>query len=272
MPRDATLDTFDELVLQASRKHPVVVDFWAPWCQPCLQLAPLLEELAAAADGKWELVKIDVQEEQQLGAQFGIQSIPALKAFVDGTVHSEMVGAMSRDQLLSWIGTFVAGEESEHLALGRKAADAGDDAAARQHFEDALEAKPGLAEAQVGLAEVLLKQGETEEANRLLAGQDGEDAARLRLQVAAAEAPSLDEARAAAESGDPAALHALGLRAAAEGEYRESLETLLALVKKDRSFGDDAGRKAMVEVFAIAEPKDPELVDELRRQLAMTLY
>ncbi|MEM7246556.1 MAG: thioredoxin family protein [Acidobacteriota bacterium] len=106
MPTEATTETFDELVLNASPDKPIVVDFWAPWCQPCLMLAPTLEALADEAGERWQLVKVDVQQEPQLAAKFGIQGIPCLKAFVGGEIKSEIVGNQSANSLKDWIDTF----------------------------------------------------------------------------------------------------------------------------------------------------------------------
>jgi len=271
MPIDVTTDQFEELVLQRSKTTAVVVDFWAPWCQPCKQLTPLLEELEKESGGRFVLAKANIEAHPEMGQAFGIKGIPALKLFLGGRLAAETQGLASKDELQAWLARYIGGEEVDRLAAAKAADSAGDDTLAETEYRAALEAKPGFEEAVVGLAAVLERTGRLEEAARLVDQLDGAVAARIRLERAAEGGPSLDDARAAAKSGGSAELHALGLAEAAAGEVEAAIETLLELVRQDKNWNDETGRKTLLEVFQLAG-NDSELVDGARRRLAMLLY
>ncbi len=271
MSIDVTTDRFEELVLQGSRTTPVLVDFWAPWCQPCKQLTPLLEELEKESGGRFLLAKANVEAHPEMSQAFGIKGIPALKLFQGGRLAAETQGLATKDELAAWLARFLGGEEVEHLAAARAADAAQDDATAETEYRAALAAKPELEEAVVGLAAVLERTGRIEEAAELVEQLDGSVAARIRLERAAEGGPSLEDALAAAEGGGAAELHALGLAAAVAGRWEQAIETLLDLVRKDKNWNEEAGRKTLLEVFQLAG-NDSELVGDARRRLAMLLY
>jgi putative thioredoxin len=272
MPIEVTTKSFESVVMEGSRSRPIVVDFWAPWCQPCVQLAPLLQDLEREAGGRWLLAKVNVDEEAQLGALFQVSGIPALKAIRDGRVISEMNGLATLDELRRWLAGFVEGEEADRVAAGREAEEAGDDARAEAEYRAALEVKPRFEPALVGLAAVLERQGRLEEASELIDLLEGPTAARIRLERAAAAGPSLEAARLAADERDDAeSLYRLGLAEVAAGRLDEGLEALLESVRRDRKHADEAARKAIVEVFQLLGPES-EKADDYRRRLAMLLF
>jgi putative thioredoxin len=271
MPIDVATDSFEQLVIEASKSRPVLVDFWAPWCGPCKQLTPVLEELETESEGRLQLVKADVEAHPELAQAFGIQGIPALRLFQDGKIVAKAQGVSSKSELEDWLKRSLGEEDVEQLAAAKAAEDAGDDAAAEAAYRAALEAKPGHDEAVVGLAGVLERTGQLEEAAELVETLDGAVAARIRLERAAEGGPTLDEARAAAESGKQADLHALGRAEALAGHHEKAIELLLDLIARDKSWNDEAARKTLLEVFQLAG-NDSELVDAARRRLAMLLY
>lgn len=272
MALDVTPASFDTLVLKASRERPVLVDFWAPWCAPCRQVAPVLDELAAEAGGRWTLAKVNVEEHAELGSRWGARSIPYLVLFVDGAPASQVAGARGKRALADWIASVVPGEEAEALAAARAALAAGDAAAAERELRRALVLKPSLDDAAVELATLLGRAGRLDEAEALVEGRTGPGAASVKLAVAAARGPSLEAAReAVAGARTPRALLELGIAEAGASRFEPALEALLEVVQRDRRLDDDAARKHFILVLEALGPGS-DAADEWRRKLAMALF
>jgi putative thioredoxin len=247
MPVDATETTFDTAVLQRSREVPVVVDFWAEWCGPCRALTPVLEQAVADRAGKVELVKVDTDANQRLAAAFRIQGIPAVKAFKDGRVVSEFVGAQPKPAVERFLDALLPSEADALVAAGGEG-----------ELRRALELEPGRADAAVALARLLASRGERESALTVLANVAGSFAAdglaaRLRLEEAD---PSLREAFAALDAG----------------ELQRGLDALIAAIASaaDADRRDDL-RRAVVGVLDELGSEHP-LARESRRKLASALY
>jgi putative thioredoxin len=234
--------TFEARVLERSKQVPVVVDFWADWCQPCKQLTPALERAAAARAGKVELAKVDVDANQRLATAFRIQGIPAVKAFRDGTVASEFTGALPPAEVERFFDALVPSEADE-------LASSGDEASLRR----ALEVDPRHSEARRGLAKLLIGRGEAEAALELL----GETAGDFLADGLAARARRADDE-------DLATAYAAWDR----GDYRDALERLQEALS-DPERRDDV-RRMMVAIFTELGPQD-ELATEFRRRLATAL-
>jgi putative thioredoxin len=246
---------FESRVVEASRQVPVVVDFWAGWCRPCLVLGPVLERVAGEYGGRFTLAKVDVDANQELAARFGIRGIPAVKAFRDGDVVAEFVGAQPEEAVRRFLAQLVPSEADEHVAA---AASAGSPEEAEAAYRQALAIDPGNAGAVVGLARVLLDRGEVEEVRSLLGtvASDGEVRrlqAELDLRDAAASGGELGGAARAALSGDPA----------------DGLERLLSLVRQDGE--GQAARRLMLGMFEVLGDEHP-LTREYRSRLASALF
>ena len=246
MPIDATETTFERDVLQRSHEIPVVVDFWAEWCGPCRALGPVIEKAVAERAGQVELVKVDTDANPRIAAAFRIQSIPAVKAFKDGRVVNEFIGAQPPAAVARFLDALLPSEADALVQAGTEDA-----------LRRALELEPGRADAALALGRILAERGEREAALAVLGNVAGSFAAeglaaRLRLE----EDPELAEAFAALDRGETQrGLDALiGAIAAAESQDRK----------------DDL-RRAVVGVLDELGVEHP-LARESRRKLATALY
>jgi putative thioredoxin len=279
--RDVTDASFDTEVVEASRRLPVVVDFWAPWCGPCRALAPVLEKLAAEREGEFVLAKLNTDENPQTAARFAIRGIPAVKAFRDGKVAAEFTGVVPESAARAFLGRVLPtpGEKLREAAAAALAL--GDSGTAESRLRDALRAEPGLAAARLDLAELLISRGAWAEADLLLSDLPAHDrdgraeqlASRISLWRAARTLPAASELREQLERtpGDPALELKLAERHAADGDFEAALERLLEVVCGARGDLRESARKTMLRVFVLAEA-DPELVGRYRRLLASALH
>ena len=275
--RDVDEATFEREVVERSRQVPVVVDFWAAWCGPCRTLGPVLERLAAAAGGDFELVKVDVDRNPRLAQRYRVQGIPAVKAFRDGQVVSEFTGALPEPRVREWLKEITPSAADRLAAEGRAAEDRGDAHAAERAYRATLGEEPGHAAAAVGLARLLADRGALEEAEGLLRPLAADPEAqrlrtRLRFRAAARDADvAALNARLAADPRDMEARYQLGLALAGDEAYAAALDHLLEAVRLDRRYADDAARKAMIDIFNLLGDDDPR-TQEYRRRLSSVLF
>lgn len=262
---ETTAATFDTDVIARSHERPVVVDFWADWCGPCHQLAPVLERVAARHASEVDVYKLDVDAAPELARRYRVQGIPSIKAFRDGQVVAELTGVQS-EQAFDDMFARITPSKADRLVAG-----AGDTDDPEATLWQALELEPGHVGASLALAERLAERGEVAEAERLLDAAAHDDRARelrSRLALAAAGMQDVDALRRAATE-DPQARVALGRALAGRGEYEEAVEELLAALT-ERSVRDEA-REAMLEIFS-ALGDGHELVRRARPRLASALY
>jgi putative thioredoxin len=285
--KDSDTRSFMVDVVETSRKVPVIVDFWAPWCGPCKQLGPMLEKLVKQANGKVRMVKVNVDENQQLAAQMRVQSIPAVFAFVDGQPVDGFMGALPESQIKQFIDRLgsqggMAEEIEAAVAAGREALAQNNLAEAAQIFAQVLGADRENAGAIAGLAKCQIASGDLEQAKATLAlvppakANDAEViSAKAALELAATpvdhgEIANLTRAIEANAEDHQARLDlAVALNAA--GQKQEALDHLLHIVRRKRDWNEEAARKQLVKFFEAWGPKD-EFTLQGRRKLSSILF
>ncbi|TKB12745.1 MAG: thioredoxin [Mesorhizobium sp.] len=286
--KDTTTATFAADVIQESRRQPVLVDFWAPWCGPCKQLTPQLEKAVKAAGGKVKLVKMNIDDHPSIAGQLGIQSIPAVIAFKDGQPVDGFMGAVPESQIAQFIqkvggkGGGGAPQITDALAAAAEAREAGDVQTAADIYDAILEQAPETVEAIAGLGEILFEAGDAPGAEAVLAKapEDKKDApalAALRAKMTlAAEAAALGnpaefERRLAANPNDHQARFDLAMVQNARGEKTQAADNLLAIVKADRTWNDDGARAQLLKFFEAWGMTD-EATLAARRKLSSLLF
>jgi len=278
---DVSAANFQQEVIEASRCVPVLVDFWAPWCGPCRSLGPILEKLAAEYQGRFRLAKVNSDENQQLAGQFGVRGIPNVKAVVGGKVVNEFTGALPESAVREFIDALLP-SPAEPLRLEAQAARAhGEADATRKLLLQAIRLDPKHEQARLDLVDVLLDAGDLADAQRLLdeivvsAKDRGRiDALSARLALAQGAPAGADEAALRARlEADPADLEArlaLANLLAVKQDYPGALEHLMEIVRRDRAFGDDIGRKTMLQIFNLLGAGS-ELVRSFRGELSRAI-
>ncbi len=278
---DATTADFDRDVLEASKRIPVVVDFWAPWCGPCRALKPVLEKLVAEFEGKFLLAKLNTDENPEIAARYNVRGIPNVKAFVDGNLASEFTGAQPESAVRRFLESLVPSpsEVLRRSAQGEVAQ--GEFDAAEAKLRQAIAIDAGNDAARIDLAELLAARRDLAGAEAELAAipegrREGRAASLLTRIALERKRASLPEAatlktRVDAQPDDLDARVAYAERLVADGRYPAALDELVEVVRRDRGDRREQARKAILEVFGLAAD-DPDLVAEYRRKLGSALY
>lgn len=288
--KDVTTATFVQDVMEASREAVIVVDFWAPWCGPCKTLGPILEKAVAATKGAVRMVKINVDENQQLAAQMRIQSIPTVYAFFDGRPVDAFQGALPESQVKEWVKKLAAlaaendpaAQIAEAIAQAKEALAAGDPMTAQAIYGQILQVDPENIEAIAGMGRIAVQAGQLDVAKQVLA-QVPKDKANHAETLALKSAIELAEqtaelggradleGRVAANPDDHEARYDLALLLYAEGDKQGAVDHLLESIKRDRTWNEEAARKQLLKLLEAFGFADPVSVST-RRRLSSLLF
>jgi putative thioredoxin len=284
--KDTTTQAFVNDVIEESKRQPVLVDFWAPWCGPCKQLTPILEKAVNAAKGKVKLVKMNIDDHPAIPGQMGIQSIPAVIAFVNGQPADGFMGALPESQVVAFLERLtkdrIGGEAQDLLKAADAALAEGDAAGAAAMYSELLAEDGGNVPALAGLARCYVETGALDQAKQTLAtipeakqNDAAVAAARAALELAE-QSKDLGpvnelEQKVAANPLDHQARFDLALALNGKGQRAEALDQLIAIVKRDRKWNDDGARKQLVQLFDAWGPTDDATV-EGRKRLSSILF
>ena len=284
--KETTTQTFVKDVVEESKHQPVLIDFWAPWCGPCKQLTPVLEKAVRAAKGKVKLVKMNIDEHPAIPGQMGIQSIPAVIAFVNGQPADGFMGALPESQVVAFLERLtkdrIGGEAKDLLAAADAALADGDPAGAADLYAQLLAEDNTNVQALAGLTRCYVETGAMEQAKQTLAlvpdskhNDPSFVAAKAALDLAE-QAKSLGpitelEQKVAANPLDHQARFDLALALNGKGRRLDALEQLISIVKRDRKWNDDGARKQLVQFFDAWGPTD-EATIEGRKRLSSILF
>ncbi|OYV31527.1 MAG: thioredoxin [Thiomonas sp. 20-64-5] len=294
---DATVANFETEVVEASNTVPVLVDLWAPWCGPCRALGPILEKLEVAYAGRFKLVKINTEEEQELAAAFGVRSIPMVMLLKDGQPVDGFVGALPEGQIRAFLDKHVpetAPEADQAEAPADATPEPGPALSPLEKLQQDLATNPANDTARKAYVELLLKDGRTADAKMAFEPLVGKALGDARIQAladwltAAQAAPGLPAAAAlqasiAANKRDFDARYALAQQHMAAQQWAAALDELLEILMRDKAWNDDRARKTFVSILELMTPADAPkpapgqppvtdpTVESYRRRLSMTV-
>jgi putative thioredoxin len=281
---ETTTATFRTDVIGASLKLPVIVDFWAPWCGPCKQLAPMIERAVVAAKGKVKLVKMNIDDHPQIAQQLGIQSIPAVIAFEKGQPVDGFVGALPESQIVAFIERLVGpvGDNADTVVAAEKLLDEGDAAGAIALIEPVVHDDPEDARAMAIAFRALVALGEGAEARKLLDLLPAESRNDAKIKAALAALDLADRSSAVDDTGDlrrrieadpndHQARFDLAIALNGAGDRDGAADNLLAIIKQDRTWNEDGARRQLLQMFEAWGPMDPA-TKSARRRLSTFLF
>lgn len=280
---DVSEENFQAEVLDKSKSVPVVVDFWAEWCQPCQILKPVLEALAAEYNGKFILAKINADSNQALAGQFGVRGIPSVKAISGGKIVNEFSGVLPEADIRNFLNQIIPDESELKRRDALELLQAGDTDAALTLLDKAIELNENNIEAQIDKAEICFNQDKLETTEEILkklplaATESNPRVQTLQTSIEIANRTSGLADRDTLIAGikkNPSDLQLkldLANRFIAEKNYSSALEQLFEIIQRDKSFGGDIARKTILEIFTLIGPQD-NLVREARKRLSRLLY
>ncbi len=277
-----TAENFNTLVIENSFKQPVLVDFWADWCQPCQALIPILTRLADEYQGKFILAKVNSDEQGELAAHACVKSLPTVKLFINGQIADEFMGAQPESEVRKFLDKHIRSASDEIMSAAVQAYHEGRKQDALDMMNKALADDPKNAKLKINIAKMVANDGDYESATALidtLSDEEKDQAevremmAQIKLAVKLQQAgdPAEIEQRLKQNPDDLDALLQMSDYLTAAGQFEEAIKILLDIMTKDRSFKDDAGRKGLLEIFEILGAENP-LVKTYRRRMFTLLH
>lgn len=279
---DVTKENFQQIVVENSYKVPVLLDFWATWCNPCQVLIPILTKLSDEYNGGFLLAKVDIDAQQELAAHFGVRSVPTVKIIHNGAQVDEFSGAIPEGQIREILDKYVVNEKDQALNQALELYRSGDRDGAFAAVQSMLDAEPDNYKAKLVLAEFLMEEQAFDDVETIIESLPADIrleesvkslASRLAFARNAKDLPSEQELqeRLANNANDSEARLQLGNLYTMNERYEEALATFLELMKRDRAFQDEAARKNLLQLFEMMGSGDP-LVSQYRRKMASLLY
>ena len=279
---NVTAEDFQSLVIENSFKQPVLVDFWADWCNPCQVLIPILTKLADEYNGAFILAKVNSDEQGELAAQAGVRSLPTVKMFVDGQIVDEFMGALPEPEVRKFLDQHIQSESDMVLNDAMLAYQEGRPQDALDMLNTALADDPQNPRLKINIAKLVAQQGDLVSASALIDTLSDEEKQLAETKELIAQ---LKLARQLEEAGDPAeieqklktdpddldALYQMSNIQTASGNYEAAIQMLMKIMQKDRTFKDDAGRKGLIDLFDMLGNENP-LVQTYRRKMFTLLH
>jgi len=278
---DVSSENFTTDVMEASQNTLIMLDFWASWCGPCQSLMPVVTKLAEEYNGGFALAKVNVDEHQELATQFAVRSVPTVKLIKQGQVVEEFTGVLSESEIRSLLDKHIEKESDKLLDAAVAQYDAGENIKAIQAIQDISKTDPNNPRIALVYSDLMIREGRYDLAQEVLQSLSYEVRqteqvtamlAKIEFSVNAAALPSEEELLKAISLNpkDCKARHQLSTLFTMQGHYEKAFEQLLEIVKYDRQYEDDAGRKAMLKLFDMLG--DNPLVSQYRRKMMAILY
>ncbi len=279
---DVTIENFQTMVIDSSARQPVLVDFWADWCNPCQQLTPVLHKLADEYKGAFMLAKVNSDEQGELAAKAGVRSLPTVKLFIDGQIVNEFMGALPESEVRKFLDQYIQSGNGSVIDEAMQAFQQGREQDALDMLNAALADDPQNAGLKIGIARLVAHQGDFDSASSLIDTLSDEE----KEQPDAKELITMIKfSRRQQEAGDPEELQQrlndnpddldamlkMSHLLTASGNHEAAINLLLQIMQKDRSFEDDAGRKGLIDIFDLLGSENP-LVQTYRRKMFTLLH
>ncbi len=279
---DVTIENFQTMVIDSSARQPVLVDFWADWCNPCQQLTPVLHKLADEYKGAFMLAKVNSDEQGELAAKAGVRSLPTVKLFIDGQIVNEFMGALPESEVRKFLDQYIQSGNGSVIDEAMQAFQQGREQDALDMLNSALADDPQNAGLKIGIAKLVAHQGDFDSASSLidtLSDEEKEqpDAKELitmikfTKQLQEAGNPEELQQRLNDNPDDLDAMLKMSHHLTASGNHEAAINLLLQIMQKDRSFEDDAGRKGLIDIFDLLGSENP-LVQTYRRKMFTLLH